>query len=106
MLLTIPAVIWAATILAWVSAVILIRAAHGAHIGALTERAIAAVAIAIFGTVYSLVVLDAEVLGVLTAADAVMVRRAAVLVLLAVPIWWMVLYLTGRLGDDGKDGPA
>jgi len=96
---TLPAVILILTIAAWVSAAVLMNAARGAHIGALTERAVAAVMIAAFGTFYSLTIYNNEVLGVVSREDINALRRLAVVVLLAVPVYWLVLYLTRCLGE-------
>jgi len=100
-----PGAIWLLTAFSWISALVLIRAAHGAHIGALTERAIVATVLAVFGTVYSLVVLNAEVVKALGLDTAVTIVRVVVVFLLMLGPYWTFLYLTGRLGDDGKGGP-
>jgi hypothetical protein len=97
-----PFAIWALTISAWMSAAVLVRAALiKPRVGALNERATVAVGVAIFGTVYSLVVLNAEVLHVIETSDAVNIVRAAVVVVLLLPVWWTFLYLTHRLGGGG-----
>ena len=100
-----PDAIWLLTVFAWISALVLIRAARDAHIGALTERAIVATVLAVFGSVYSLVVLNAEVINALGFDTAVTVVRLMVVVLLLLGPYWTFLYLTGRLGDNGKGGP-
>jgi len=100
----IGAAIWGLAVFAWVSVLILVRAARREHIGALTERAVVAVVIAIFGTVYSGVVANAEVARLFDTQSMVVLVRFGVIVLLLLPIYWTLLYLTGRLGDDGKGG--
>lgn len=95
-----PGAIWTLTVFAWVSAIVLVRAARGAHIGALTERAVAAVLVAVFGTAYSLVVYNTEVAGYLPMEVSIMVVRVTAVVLLLVPCYWSLLYITCRLGKD------
>jgi hypothetical protein len=93
--------------LAWASAVVLIVASHRRpNIGALTERAAVAVGIALFGTIYSIVVLNNDVWRIFDTGAAVVVVRLAVVGLLTLPAAWSFAYITGRLGDDGKGGPA
>ena len=82
------------------SALILVRAAFiKPRIGALTERAVIAVIIAILGVVYAAVALDTEAGRVIFSQDwARFAVRFVVVLLLAIPTWWTFLYLTGRLG--------
>jgi hypothetical protein len=84
---------------AWVSASILVRAARiRPHIAVLTERAIVAVGIAVFGTIYAIVVINAE-MGLWLDIDASVVAvRLGVVVLLSLPAYWSWAYATGRLG--------
>lgn len=88
------------------SAVVLVAAAiRRPWIGALIERAVIAVLIAFFALVYSLVAYDTE-LGrqIFSTEEARFLVRGAAVLLFAVPTVWVMLYLTGRLGDDGKGG--
>ena len=100
--LSLAVAIWCATFLAWISAFILLRAARGAHIGALTERAVAALLIAIFGSVYSFIVANGEVVRVMSTDDAVIVVRLAVIALMFIPVYWLYLYLSHRLGGRSQ----
>lgn len=101
--LAMPATIVVLTIVAWTCAVVLVRAAWGADIGALTERAIVAVGIAGFGTVYSLVVTNTE-LGQPVAHDfTVFAVRLCVIGLLLIPPVWLFLYARRRLGGNGDE---
>lgn len=94
-------------VFAWMSAAILIIAARRRpNIGALTERAVVAVGIASFGTIYSVVVVNSEVVRLFDLGVAVVVVRLAVVGLLCLPAFWSFAYITGRLGDDGKGGPS
>lgn len=97
--------IWVLTLLAWTSTIVLVRAARRAHIGALTERAVLATVLSVFGTAYSFVVFNADVVRVVAIEQVVALVRGGVILLLLVPVYWMFLYRTGRLGDDGKGGP-
>ena len=94
-----PSIIVMLTVVAVASAVVLVRAAMAKpRIGALSERALIAVVIAAFGLVYSAVAINTELGSALFAAEAARLGvRATVIVLLAIPAWWTVLYLTGRL---------
>ena len=69
---------------------------------ALTERASVAVGLAIFGTVYSLAVVNTEYVRMFDSSDVVNVVRAAVVVVLLLPAWWSFLYLTDRLGGGDQ----
>lgn len=94
-----PSLIVALTVVAAVSAVILVRAAFvKPRIGALTERAILAVVIAVFGAVYATVAINVQ-LGALflTTDEGRTLAGIGVVALLAIPAWWTALYLTGRL---------
>lgn len=97
--------IWALTLAAWPAAIILVRAAYGAHIGALTERAIVAVGLALFGTAYSFVVVNAELAPILDTRALVILVRVGVVGLLLLPLIWTGFYWLGRLGDNGDGGP-
>ena len=100
-----PVAIWALSAYAWFSAVVLVRAACCEHprIGALSERALVAVIIATFGTVYSVVIFNAEILGYIVDIDTMrVVRRLAVMMLLLVPVWWSWMFATGRLGGNDE----
>jgi hypothetical protein len=88
------------------SAVILVRAALvQPRIGALVERAILAVLLAVFGVIYAIVALNTELGRALFSTEvARVVVRFMVITVLAVPTYWTWLLLTGRLGDNGKGG--
>ena len=96
-----PLAIWALGIYAWLSAVVLLRAAcQSPCIGALSERAVVAVVIAIFGTIYGVVVFNTEVGYIVDMGTAIVVLRLAAVMLLCVPVWWSWMFITGRLGGD------
>lgn len=94
-----PSLIVVLTVVAIASAAILVRAAYAKpRIGALTERATIAVVIALFGLVYSVGAINTELGSALFATEVARLGvRTTVIVLLAIPAWWTVLYLTGRL---------
>ena len=95
-----PVLIAVLTIVAVPSAIILVRAAvRRPRVGALMERATAAVVIAAFGVVYTIVAFDTE-LGLLDLDGARLAVRLGVVALLCVPVWWTALYLAGKLGSD------
>lgn len=98
--------IWILTILAWIGALFLVRKSIEANIGALTERGIVAVGIAVFGTVYSLAVYNTDVAQLLSNEVVKFYVRLGVVLLLFLPIVWACLYLTGHLGDDGNGGES
>jgi len=100
-----PGAIWTLTVLAWLSAAVLVRAARGAQIGALTERAIVAVGLAVFGTAYSLAVYNTEIARLLPDDVVMLCLRLFVIAVLLLPCYWTLLYLSGRLGDNGDGGP-
>ena len=87
------------TVVSIASAAVLVRAAcQRPRIGALTERALIAVVIALFGLVYSAVAINTELGSALFGTDVARIGvRATVIVLLGIPAWWTTLYLTGRL---------
>lgn len=90
------------------SAIILVVAAsRKPRIGALIERAALGVLIAFFALVYGVVAWDTDLGRVLFSSEGArfLVRYAGVL-LFTVPTAWTFLYLTGRLGDDGRGGPG
>jgi hypothetical protein len=98
--------IWILTVLAWACAVFLVWKAWGARIGALTERAIVAIGLSIFGTIYSAAVYNTDIAQWLDNAVVKFWVRLGVVALLFLPIIWAALYLTGHLGDDGHGGEA
>lgn len=106
--MNIPAALLAVlTVVSCVSAALLVVAAiQKPRIGALVERAIIGVFLAFFGVLYTLVAADTEFGRViLSTEEARFVSRSAVVMILSIPTVWMVLYLTHRLGDNGKGGP-
>ncbi len=94
------AVIVVLTVVAWISAAILVHASRKRpRIGALTERATVAVVVAIFGTVYSFTVMNAQIGAWVDVPTMVLVIRCAVILLLLMPAWWVYLYATRKLGS-------
>lgn len=90
-------------VISWVSAFVLVRAAlPRPRIGALTERAIIAVVIALFVTVYALAALNTDAHFPFFDTDTVrFIVRIFVVILGLLPAWWTFLWLTGRLGESG-----
>jgi hypothetical protein len=88
---------------AWLSTAILVWAARKPpRIGALTERAVIAVIIALFLTAIAVIVWNTDSESALFAADvARVVFRVCVLLLGLVPVSWCVLWVSGRLGESG-----
>lgn len=86
---------------AWASFIVLGRAAsHRPRIGALTERAFIAFVIAALGTIACVIVLNTDSGRPYFDSDtASFVFRAAMLVVLSIPSAWLLLWLTGRLGQ-------
>jgi hypothetical protein len=102
--LILAGVIWLLTIYAWGSAAVLIRVARNRpRVGALTERALVATIIAIFGTAYSLILVNSELIHVADTDTAVLFVRCAVIVLLTIPAWWSWMLLSGRLTRTGSE---
>lgn len=100
-----PEVIALGAVISWVSAVSLVWAARHAkpRVGALTERAIIAVLISTFLTMYAFVAWNTNAGYPLFDFDAgLRLLRGLVLLLSLVSPLWLVLWLTGRLGDGGK----
>lgn len=87
----------------WVSAVILIRAARQRpRIGALTERAVIAVAIAIMVTAGGVITVNRNADHAFFPIEAArVVFSLAVIVVGAVPLGWTYLWFAGKLGQDG-----
>lgn len=98
------ALLFALTILAWISFVVLGRAARRPpRIGALTERTIIAAVIAALGTVSCLIVVNTDAGRPLFDANtASLLFRFVILAVLTVPTVWLALWLTGRLGPGGN----
>lgn len=88
-------------ILAITSALILVRAATARpFVGALIERALIGLLIAVFGLVALGLVLNAETgRSVIDPATASVLFRLSLLALLGIPSLWVWLYRTGRLGS-------
>lgn len=95
-----PVLIIILSVAAVISAVVLVAAAvQKPRIGALTERAAIAVILAVFGAVYSVVAVNTELDQAMFTTDVGRLAvRLIVVLLLAIPAWWTILYLTGRLG--------
>lgn len=85
----------------WLSAVVLLRAARRKpRIGALTERAAIAIAIAIMVTAGGLLTINRTTEHTLFPVEiARVVFSLAVIVVGAVPLGWTWLWYSGRLGD-------
>ena len=88
----------------WISAVILVRAArHKPRIGALTERAAIAIAIAVMVTAGGLLTINRTADHAFFPVDAArVVFSIAIIVVGAVPLAWTWLWVTGGLGEDGQ----
>lgn len=88
----------------WLSAVILWRAARRPpRIGALTERAAIAVAIAVMVTAGGLITLNRSSEHAFFGVDAArVIFSLAIIVVGAVPVAWTALWFFGRLGESGK----
>lgn len=98
------ALIYALVPFAWLSTAVLVWAArNGPHIGALTERALIAVVIALFLTSIAVIVVNTETDQSLFAVEvARTVFRLSVIGLGFVPVIWTLLWFTGRLGASGR----
>lgn len=96
-----PWAVVALTIVSWLSAYVLVRAAwQKPRIGALNERAAIAVLIALFGTVSTILVFNTEADHLLLDAEwARVLFRLCLLALLGIPAYWTWLYRSGRLGS-------
>jgi hypothetical protein len=100
-----PGVIALGALVSWFSAISLVWAARHAkpRIGALTERAIIAVLISTFLTVYAFVAWNTNAGYPLFDFEAgLRLLRGLVLLLSLVSPLWLGLWLTGRLGDGGR----
>jgi hypothetical protein len=88
----------------WVSAVVLAHAAYQRpRIGALTERAVVAVAIAVMVTAGGLLTVNRTSDHSLFPVDiARIVFSLAVIAVGSVPLAWTYLWFRGRLGEDGE----
>lgn len=86
---------------AWWSFAVLGRAAlQRPRIGALTERAFIAFIIAVLGSVACAIAVNTDSgRPWFDAATASLLFRLAIIAVLAVPTLWLVLWLTGRLGQ-------
>lgn len=95
-----PFAIVCLTVVAIISAAVLIHAAAiRPPIGALTERAAMAVLIAVFGMFYSVVVINTEIgMALFSLETGRLIGRLVVVALLLLPAYWTALYLTGNLG--------
>lgn len=96
--------LFALTILSWVSFAVLGRAAlQRPRIGALSERTLIAAIIAMLGTVACLIVANTDAgRPLFDAATSSLLFRLSILAVLAVPAAWLGLWLTGRLGSAVK----
>jgi len=89
---------------AWLSFVVLGRAAmRKPRIGALTERAFIAFVIAALGSVSCAIVLNTDSGHAYFPTEvASLLFRLAIIAVLAVPTLWLVLWMTGQLGQSDK----
>lgn len=100
-----PGVIALGALVSWLSAIGLSVAAYTAtpRVGALTERAVIAVLISAFLTLYALVAANTEGGFVLFPfEESVRFLRVGVLLLAGIGPVWLVLWATGNLGDGGR----
>ena len=93
--------ILAAATIAWVSVVILGHAARRQpRIGALTERTVIGAGAAAFVTVKGLIAVHADSgFPFFDASASETILRVASLFLGLAPVYWLILYLRGRLGE-------
>lgn len=99
-------------ILAWVilvlgsvgwfcSAVLVTAAIRKPRIGALTERAFLGILLALFATVAGIAALNTDANAALFPVELARVLvRVLIIALEVVPVVWVYLYFTGRLGGD------
>lgn len=94
--------LWILTGLAWVSFLVLSRAAfRGARIGPLTERTFIALILAGLGTVASLLRYNTDSgYSLFTREVATLSFAVAMLLVLLLPSAWLVMWFTGRLGPS------
>ena len=99
---TLTPIVWVLTGLAWVSFVVFVWAAFaGPRIASLTERTWIALLIALLGTVASLLRYNTDTgFSLFSQATATLLFAITILLVLAVPAAWLVLFVTGRLGRD------
>ena len=92
----------ALTIASWASTFLLVRAARQPpRIGALVERAIIAVVLSAFGTVCVVIVFNTDAGWEWFTNDAARALfRLSLFAFLLIPVVWLGLYLTNRLGDE------
>lgn len=89
----VPFSVFSAAVLVW-------AARQPPRIGALTERAVIAVIIAVFISSIALLVYNTETGRTIIDQEAArIVFRVSVLLLGLVPVSWVILWLTGRLGE-------
>lgn len=101
-------------ILAWVmlglgfvgsfcSAILIVAALQKPRIGALTERAVLGVLLALFAIVAAISALNTDANAALFPVEVARVLvRILIIALEVVPVAWVYLYLTGRLGGDSE----
>lgn len=88
-------------IASWCSTGLLVRAAlQKPRIGALTERAVIAVILAIIGAISVVIVWNTESGFALFPTEvARTLFRVGLFVMFAIPLYWLWLFVTNRLGD-------
>lgn len=84
---------------AWLSTLLLVQHAIRVRVGALAERAVLAVVLSAFSTVCVVIIFNTDSGRVLFDADtARLAFRAFLIPVMLVPVVWLALYLTNRLG--------
>lgn len=88
----------------WFSTGVLVNAVRkGPRIGALTERAAIGVLLGVFVTIYGVAAYNSDAAFIFLPQDVVRILvRGLVLVLGLIPVYWVYLYLTGKLGGSGE----
>jgi hypothetical protein len=97
-----PWLIAAGALISWLSAIGLVIAARSAQprVTALTERAVVAVVISVFLTMYAFFAYNTQLgFALLPAGDALWLLRVGVLGLSFIGPAWLLLWATGRLVD-------
>lgn len=94
--------VYALTFGAWLCVVLLIGPTLvRPRIGALSERTFVAFVIALLGTISSVIVYNTDHDRIIfDAQTAALLFREAIIAVLLIPSIWVVLFLTGKLGQD------
>ena len=101
-------ILWTLTVAAWASFIVLSWAAFGgSRIGALTERTFIAFIIAVLGTVASVLRHNTDTgFSMFPQPVAALIFAITMLTVLAIPVAWLVMWFTGRLGERELDRDA